>query len=198
VTNGDGGRPGRTQRHLASHPFNPSTHRSTLPRCGNFIWDPFGLPKINFFCWVLMHRRVLTGENLAKRGIFGPHRCSLCSAAQETIDHLFIDYPYTQEVWTQAMHGLNAQTPSQLTVVNLIASWEGRSPHALKSKSTWAKIWYAIPKYICWEVWLARNEATFKNSLRTPIVVAAKAKALLLETLEKCLTSQTVCSSRKR
>jgi hypothetical protein len=105
-------------------------------------------------------------------------------SAQETLDHLFIDCPFTQEVWMQAMHGLNAQTPSQLTVVNLFTSWKGRFPHALKRKSMWAKIWYAIPKFICWEVWLARNEATFKNILRTPTVVAAKAKALLLETLE--------------
>lgn len=33
-------------------------------------------------------------------------------------------------------------------------------------------------------MWLARNESTFKNSLHSPIVVAAKAKALLLETME--------------
>jgi len=45
-----------------------------------------------------------------------------------------------------------------------------------------AKIWYAIPKYICWEVWLARNEAIFNSILQTPNVVAAKAKAPLLET----------------
>jgi hypothetical protein len=131
-----------------------------------------------------MHRRVLTRDNLAKRGIIGSHKCTFCCSAQETLDHLFIDYPFTQEVWTQAMHGLNAQTPSQLTVVNFFASWKGRSPHELKRKTMWAKIWYAIPKYICWEVWLARNEATFNNCLRPPTVVAAKAKALLLETLE--------------
>jgi len=45
----------------------------------------------------------------------------------------------------------------------------------------WSKIWYVIPKYICWEVWLARNEAIFNNILQTPNVVAIKAKALLLE-----------------
>lgn len=79
---------------------------------------------------------------------------------------------------------LNAQIPAQLSVVNLFASWKGRSPHALKRKSTWAKIWYAIPKFIFSEVWLARNEAIFKNRLWSPKAVAAKAKALLLETIE--------------
>jgi hypothetical protein len=107
-------------------------HTSTL---WQHVWDPFGLPKINFFCWVLMHRRVLTGDNLAKRGIIGPHRCPLCCSAQKTLDHLFIDCPFTQEIWTQAMHGLNSQTPSQLTVVNVFTSWKGRSPHVLKRKS---------------------------------------------------------------
>lgn len=68
------------------------------PSLWQLVWEPFGLPKINFFCWVLMRKRVLTGENLAKRGIFGPHRCPVYNAAQETIDHLFIDCPYTQEV----------------------------------------------------------------------------------------------------
>jgi len=96
-------------------------HTSTL---WQHVWDPFGLPKINFFCWVLMHRRVLTGDNLAKRGIIGPHRCPLCCSAQKTLDHLFIDCPFTQEIWTQAMHGLNSQTPSQLTVVNVFTSLE--------------------------------------------------------------------------
>jgi hypothetical protein len=28
------------------------------------VWDPLGLPKVNFFFWVLMHKKVLTGENL--------------------------------------------------------------------------------------------------------------------------------------
>jgi hypothetical protein len=50
------------------------------------VWDPLGLPKVNFFCWVLMHRKVLTGENLAKRGIIGPHRCSMCCNALEMTD----------------------------------------------------------------------------------------------------------------
>jgi len=58
-----------------------------------------------------MHRRVLTGDNLVKRRIIGPHRFPLNFSAQETIEHLFIECPFTQEVWSQAMLGLNAQIP---------------------------------------------------------------------------------------
>jgi hypothetical protein len=78
------------------------------------VWDPLGLPKINFFCWVLMHRKVLTGENLAKRGIIGPHRCSMCCNALEMMDHLFVDCPFAQEVWKISLQDLNVRVPNRL------------------------------------------------------------------------------------
>lgn len=54
----------------------------------------------------------------------------------------------------------------------------------MNNNSTWTKIWNAIPKYICWGIWLARNEAIFNNRLQSTNTVTAKAKALLLETFE--------------
>jgi hypothetical protein len=41
------------------------------------VWDQMGLPKVNFFFWTLMHKKMMTGENMIKRGIVGPHRCPL-------------------------------------------------------------------------------------------------------------------------
>eukprot|EP00253_Pinus_taeda_P006725 PITA_06725 len=38
------------------------------------VWDSFATPKVNFFCWTLIHNKVLTGDNLEKRKIAGPHR----------------------------------------------------------------------------------------------------------------------------
>ncbi|MCY6488033.1 hypothetical protein, partial [Actinobacillus pleuropneumoniae] len=39
------------------------------------------------------------------------------------------------------------------------------------------------PKFVCWKLWLAKNEQIFNNVVWTPNTVAAKAKGLLLETL---------------
>jgi hypothetical protein len=36
------------------------------------IWSQDSLPKINFFIWSLSHGKILTGENLMKRGFHGP------------------------------------------------------------------------------------------------------------------------------
>ena len=39
----------------------------------------------------------------------------------------------------------------------------------------------AIPKYVCWSIWLARNDNIFNNVQQQLLKVAAKAKALLIE-----------------
>jgi hypothetical protein len=55
------------------------------------IWSNDGLPKVNTFCWTLAHGKILTGENLAKRGIKGPFHCTLCKKSEETSQHLFLE-----------------------------------------------------------------------------------------------------------
>ena len=83
-----------------------STNAPTADTLNNFLEAglgssvPLSLPKINFFFSVLMHKKVLTGDNLIKRGIIGPHRCSLCWNTLETIEHLFVYCTFAQEVWT--------------------------------------------------------------------------------------------------
>ena len=128
-----------------------------------------------------MHMKLLTGENLTKRGIIGPHRCPMCCNAPETTDHLFVDCPFAQEVWKISLQGLNITTLNHISVVNLFSSWKARYPQETQSSPNWKRIWQTIPKYICWKLWLARNDQIFNNTLPFPPSVVAKAKSLLLE-----------------
>eukprot|EP00253_Pinus_taeda_P032784 PITA_32784 len=48
------------------------------PSQWKFIWDFPTLPKTDFFCWTVAHNRILTRDNLRRRGMEGPSRCSLC------------------------------------------------------------------------------------------------------------------------
>jgi len=64
------------------------------------IWNLDGIPKINLFCWTLAHINILVGENLKKRGFLGPFRCALCRQEEESLDHLFLECPYSKAVWS--------------------------------------------------------------------------------------------------
>jgi hypothetical protein len=128
-----------------------------------------------------MHKKILTGENLMKRNIVSPKRCSLCKEAMETTNHLFVDCLFANKVWLLILHGLKVAAPTKISVVDLFTTWKERYP-SLSLKSLWARVWITIPKYVCWKLWLTRNEQTLNNTAWTPNMVAAKAKGLLLET----------------
>jgi len=177
---------GKTGIYNARHGFaslQPQQASSHTASVWKQVWDPLGLPKINFFTWVLMHGKVLTSDNLSKRDIHRPHRCSLCCKAQETMEHVFVDFSFAQEVWDCILQGLNVSTPSQVKVANLFSTWRMHYPHMTQRKTTWNRIWKVVPKYVCWKIWLARNDQIFNSIPNSPLKVAAKAKALLLETV---------------
>ena len=54
---------------------------------------------------------------------------------------------------------------------------------ALPSNHEWRKISQAIPKFIWWKIWLARNDLIFNSEMLKLEIVAPKAKAFLLEAI---------------
>lgn len=66
------------------------------------IWNNVGLPKINFLCWILVQKKILTAENLEKRDMQGSSLCVLCCKYAKSIDHMFLHCPYIKDVWKNA------------------------------------------------------------------------------------------------
>eukprot|EP00253_Pinus_taeda_P006485 PITA_06485 len=145
------------------------------------VWESLALPKVNFFFWTLVHNKLLTGDNLEKRNIVGLHRCVLCSNNFETTQHLFLDCIFAKQVWGFILQDFQISVPSQNSISNLFASWSLFYPQRIPPKSFWRKIWIVLPKYVCWQLWLARNQLIFKEMWHSSLQVAAKAKSFLLE-----------------
>eukprot|EP00253_Pinus_taeda_P015281 PITA_15281 len=147
------------------------------------VWHAKGLPKVNFFFWILMQNKQLTGDNLAKRNFVGPHRCAMCKNSGETASHLFIDCVYAKEVWSLSLLGLSVSSPHLCSIADLFSEWQTFYPHSIPKKSLWYFIWLSIPKFVCWEIWLARNDLIFNNSSRSPAKSDSIAKGLLIESV---------------
>jgi len=54
----------------------------------------------------LLEQRILTWENLVKRGLNGPSRCILYGICEETVNHLFVDCNFTKELWNLILKDL--------------------------------------------------------------------------------------------
>ena len=82
------------------------------------------LPKIDLFIRTLLHGRILTGENLEKRGVAGPFRCPLCAAGGETITHLFLHCPYANLVWNAMLKRWGGLGRLLVSIHDCFYNWE--------------------------------------------------------------------------
>jgi hypothetical protein len=107
--------------------------------------------RIKLFCWLMIENRILTWDNLIKRGFVGPSRCFLCGKGEETINHLMVKCPFTRDVWNYLLKVLKVQR-----------IWDCRQ--LSESFQNWNKVkdnWLELPCYICWEIWRQRNLIIF-------------------------------------
>jgi hypothetical protein len=75
--------------------------------------------KIKLFIWLAANEKILTWDNLLRRGWEGPNMCSLCRKISESISHLFLDCKFTQIVWHRITLALKLET-----------IWTGSTLHA--------------------------------------------------------------------
>ena len=122
------------------------------------IWNSRCIPKVNFFSWLTLHNKILTGDHLQKRRYHGPFRCCLCNAASETAAHILIECVFSQNVWSSILRGFQIVIPPQLSIMDFYLVWHDKRP----SKSTASilhLIWHSILKLTWWYIWLAHNNS---------------------------------------
>ena len=71
---------------------------SSLFPCDS-IWRVRVPPKVAFFSWEASWGKVLTLEQLQRRGFSLANRCFLCLSEVETVDHLLLHCVKTQVLW---------------------------------------------------------------------------------------------------
>lgn len=67
--------------------------------------------KLKCFTWLVYFDKILTWNNLLKRGFVGPGVCSLCFNDEESADHLFGTCSYFLRVWLHLERHFGFQFP---------------------------------------------------------------------------------------
>ena len=86
-------------------------------------WIKGLIPKINIFFWILLQNKILTIDNLQKRGINVVNRCSLCKEDYEDRDHLFLNCTYSQKVWRFILNYWNVAWVHHNNIDHCFQSW---------------------------------------------------------------------------
>jgi hypothetical protein len=147
--------------------FEVKTYYRVLSTCGSdpfpwkSVWKSKAPPRVAFFVWTAVHSKILTLDNLGRRGLLLVNRYWLCETDGESVDHLFIHCGVARDLWNAffARFGLCWVMPR--TVKELLASWwtAGRTRSAV--------VWKMVHHCILWCIWRERNDRCFEDSPRT-------------------------------
>jgi hypothetical protein len=116
---------------------------------------------VRFFAWILLRHKILTANNLAKRGWPHDPMCPLCNAAPETPTHLCLECPFTQNVWMHLTSHLGRQD-LQIAASHTISAWWRRLLHSFDKKQK-AKF-DRLMLYFWWNIWKERNRRIFQSN----------------------------------
>lgn len=147
------------------------------------VWKAEAPPKVKFFCWLLMKGKILTAENLKKRGIIGPSRCPICLQEEETMQHLFISCKGAANCWKQLAAVGRAEWNPNPSIVEVIKNWKKLCPWKSKKIKLSQRIWNTLPLTLLWSIWIARNKKVFQEKNHNIRKICHKAISLAVETV---------------
>ena len=124
------------------------------------IWNPIVPPKLGFFAWEASWGKVLTLDQLKRKGIPLVNRCRLCEENEETIDHLLIHCSRAKLLWDFLLAITNLHWVFPCTVRQLLLAWQSASIGKKRKR-----VWMAAPLCIFWTLWMERNRVVFENEV---------------------------------
>lgn len=145
-------------------------------------WKSECLPKIKHFNWTLLKEKILTAENLRKRGIQGPSRCCFYCSEEESMQHIFLLCSFAQSCWKQVISPIEISERFD-QIASLQKNWGKCYPYSRKGKHNINRLWKCIPATLCWQIWLARNNYVFNNKKPSMANIQAKTIAIISESI---------------
>lgn len=111
----------------------------------------------------MIHDKILTIENLKKRGWYLVNKCYLYNKEEETIMHLFFQCPYAQEVWNFFLEMLKVEWVFPASVKMFVEGW-CLCPY---SHNIILDLWGQVPLFLTWGLWKERNNRVFRDAAKS-------------------------------
>jgi len=128
------------------------------------IWKSKAPLKVVVFSWKLLHDRIPSRSNLARRNCLPPEvsmLCVLCGSSEKSSNHLFLHCNFTARVWANVMRWFGFYF---ITPPNLFVHWECWSIQG-GTKKIRKGLWFILHAII-WAFWQARNHIIFRNETK--------------------------------
>jgi hypothetical protein len=142
------------------------------------IWTVKVPPRVSFFVWTITLRKILTLDNLRKRGLIVVGWCCMCKKSEESMDHFLLHCEVARNLWSALFTLFDVTWVMPERVIDLLACWGGR----VGTRSVLA-VWRIAPLCLMWTIWREQNARCFEDH--------EKSKDELKNILVKSLFNQT-------
>ena len=116
--------------------------------------------------------RILTWDNLQKRGWHGPGICILCRMNEDTIHHLFLECTVSKRVFFVFLEQSGLPFIKKCSVRTFLELWyKSISIHSASSY---------LPLFIFWSLWKMKNNCLFDDKPFSMTDILHQVKALCL------------------
>lgn len=109
-------------------------------------------------------KKILTFENIRKRGILGPSIFHLCKTHEETMEHILNSCIFTSWLWDSFSSIFQKTDRDKESIINTLNNWSRNFSDNEFLNSAWA----LMPSFIIWIVWKERNKRIFKDEKNPP------------------------------
>ena len=96
----------------------PSTH----------VWLGLVPPRVEVFCWPVVTSKVVTVDNLRKKGVTYTNildTCTMCGKENETINHLFLHCEVAVQVWNDFIRRCGIAWCCPKNIAEAANAWRG-------------------------------------------------------------------------
>jgi hypothetical protein len=112
------------------------------------IWKVKAPTHIAFFLWATTVGRILTVDNLKRRGFQLINRYCLCKKDEEIINHLLLHCEFSVDIWHLVLISFGVSWVTPGNVSQLLQCWKFfRHGHPREA------IWKVIPALLMWSIW---------------------------------------------
>jgi len=146
--------------YTAKSCYEAMFHGALLSQCWRLIWKTWAPPRVRFFHWLAAQNRCWTADRLARRGLQHHPRCLLCDQLPESLHHLFMECPFSRQIWHDTLSWLRLPCAPPRDEHSLLDWWLAVHQSLPKPmRKGFATITLLTP----WMIWKHRNSCVFDH-----------------------------------
>jgi hypothetical protein len=108
--------------------------------------------------WTASLGKILTLDNLRKRGLIVVEWCYMCKRSGESINHLLLHCEVARTLWSVLFSLFGVKWVMNERVLDLLACWKGQRGNKMVMG-----VWRMAPLCLMWTIWREMNARCFED-----------------------------------